>query len=598
MKLSMNCFKTLLFSAVIIFGIRPVLAIQSFRAEKPLGEIEKSMEANLTWNLQNALLLYYPENKFVVNTRVKLQKVSPKTILPELPDALLSKDLTNLPGLPYLPESLAEAKEAPQDNLRSQINKKKFEINRIRVDVLVDKSLVQKDWSFIRRFVNLTANLEPSRGDAVRIEGLDFPEKADFFPEDEEEVAATLNESLAKPEAFNEPQKSKVDWMPYVFAAGLALLLLLLFWAGQRNIAKFLKHPDEAASKAKVLSPNETITLPSRAAANGSTKNEIVQSSDALKARVIDVIVGAPNASSKVFSGWIEEQGDEGLFHTAIVLSVASRSLTNLMEPHFGQQLTIDIHQRITLLTPEEVEQNSVRLLTQFDGEANKLILKDKYDSEVDALEFLNHMTDEQLQHLIKPLKTGVMAIVLAQLKTNRTAKLISKLDSDERKIVLSAMGNIDKIPADVYKHIANQLAVRANDLQQMRYVRANGTDALVKVLDYMDEDEQNETIQYIQTKDVFLARKVNKQFMTFGQLINQSSDKMREVALEIDRDTLAKSLITLDDNVVEGIITSLPEKLGELVRASLEVNINIPESEVADARRAMMRKLRLKRIS
>lgn len=595
----MNCFKALLFSAVIIFGFKPVFAIQSFRAEKPLGEIEKSMEDNLTWNLQNALLLYYPENKFVVNTRVKLQKVSPKTILPELPDALLSKDLTNLPGLPYLPESFGEPREAPQDNLRSQIDKKRFEVQRIRVDILVDRSLGQKDWSFIRRFVNLTANLEPSRGDAVRIEGLDFPEKADFFPPEEETVATpALTEPSSTTEPFNEPQKSEIDWLPYFFAAGLAILLLLLFWAGQRNIAKYLRPSEQAASKTKVLSSSEAITLPSRAAVNDSSKNEIVQSSEALKARVIDVIVGAPNASSKVFSNWIEEQGDEGLFHTAIVLSVVSRSLTNLMEPHFGQQLTIDIHQRITLLTPDEVEQNSVRLLTQFDGEANKLILKDKYDSEVDAMEFLNHMTDNQLQHLIKPLKTGVMAIVLAQLKTNRTAKLISKLDSDERKIVLAAMGNIDKIPADVYQHIANQLAVRANDLQQMRYVRANGTDALVKVLDYMDEDEQNETIEYIQTKDAYLARKVNKQFMTFGQLINQSSDKMREVALEIDRETLAKSLVTLDDTVVEGIINSLPEKLGELVRASLEVNINIPESEVADARRAMMRKLRQKRMS
>ncbi len=591
-------FKALLISAIILFDLRPVLTAQTFRTEKPLGEIEKSMEANLTWNLQNALLLYYPENKFVVNTRVKLQKVSPKTILPNLPDALLSKDLTNLPGLPYLPESFSEPKEMVQDNLRNQINKNRFEVERIRVDVLVDRSLGQKDWSFIRRFVNLTANLEPSRGDAVRIEGLDFPEKADFFPEDEEEIAATLNEPLAKPAAFNEPQKSEINWLPYIFAAGLAVLLLLLFWAGQRNIAKYLRQPDEATSKAKALSSKEAITLPSRVATNGSSKKEIVQSSETLKIHVMDLIVGAPNASAKVFGCWIEEQGDEGLFHTAIVLSTVSRSLTNLMEPLFGQQLTNDIHQRITLLQPNEVEENSVRLLTQFDGEVRKLILKDKYDSEVDALEFLNHMTDEQLQHLIKPLKTGVMAIVLAQLKTNRTAKLISKLDSDERKIVLAAMGNIDKIPADVYQHVANQLAVRANDLQQMRYVRANGTDALVKVLDYMDEDEQNETIEYIQTKDVFLARKVNKQFMTFGQLINQSSDKMREVALEIDRETLAKSLVTLDDTVVENIVNSLPEKLGELVRASLEVNINIPESEVADARRAMMRKLRVKRIS
>ena len=65
---------------------------------------------------------------------------------------------------------------------------------------------------------------------------------------------------------------------------------------------------------------------------------------------------------------------------------------------------------------------------------------------------------------------------------------------------------------------------------------------------------------------------------------------------MEVDRETLAKSLLTVDEQTVEKILQSLPEKLGELVRASLESNSGISEDEVSEARRSLMRTLRGKK--
>ncbi|MFQ5823743.1 MAG: FliG C-terminal domain-containing protein [bacterium] len=555
------------------------------------------MEANLTWNLQNALLIYYPETKFVIKAYVELKKIEPKRVLPKLPDALLSKSLTSLPGLPYVPENLDEKKKVNKDasNLRSYIQNNSYDIRRIWVNVLVDRSLTESDWSFIRRFVSLIANLEPKRGDQVRIEGLDFPEKSDFFAVNKEsQEKPTADKTLPVKSAIKE---SSFDWQPYIFAAGLAVFLLIIFLLGIRTIINHLKQANSNIVTAQPVLPKHE---------SETTKNydlDITKEDDTavlmrLKTSTIEAIVGTPAAAAKVFHQWIDRNGESGINDVAIVLTVVSKSLIDLLATYLDAETAGNIQQKMEVLQDTDLKENSARLLKQFDEDIRRLVLEAGKDGdEDDALAFLHQMSDDQLQHLLKPLKVGVMAIVLAQLRPNRAAKLLSKMDTKEKKAVLASMGNIERIPSDVYQHIARQLSARASELEKMRYVRANGVDALVKVLDYLDEETQDETLSYLQTQDVNLAQKVSKRFVTFNQLFEMSNEKIRELALEVDREVLAKSLVSVSDEEVEKIIQALPDKLGELVRASLETHSKLSEDEISHARRALIRSLRTKQL-
>ena len=177
--------KTKIFSTLIFIFTASIIFAQGETGERALAIIESSMEANLTWNLQNSLLLYYPETKFVVKANVELQQVKLKHELPKLPDVLLSKELKNLPGLPYIPENLddGQAAEANTTNLRDEVQTNRYDVRRIRLNGLVDRSLSENDMSFIRRYVTLIADLNPKRGDRVRIEAFTFPLAKEFKPE-------------------------------------------------------------------------------------------------------------------------------------------------------------------------------------------------------------------------------------------------------------------------------------------------------------------------------------------------------------------------------------------------------------------------------
>ena len=70
----MNKTKTLSTLLIFIFTTSIIFA-QGELGERALTDIESSMEANLTWNLQNALLLYY-------NQRIRAAGQMPSVIEP------------------------------------------------------------------------------------------------------------------------------------------------------------------------------------------------------------------------------------------------------------------------------------------------------------------------------------------------------------------------------------------------------------------------------------------------------------------------------------------------------------------------------------
>lgn len=581
--------KTALRLFPMLFLPASVAVSQEEMIETSLQEIESSMEANLTWNLQNALLLYYPETKFVVKANVELQKLVPRHKLPKLPDALLSKELKNLPGLPVMPENLADP-PVPDDrnsNLRNEIERNRYQVRRIRLNVLVDKSLSESDIRFVRRYVTLVANLNPKRGDAVRIEAYAFPVKADF-----EEKQQPASDGVTPPE----PQKAppSFDWRPYAFAAGLGVLLILVFLLGMRSLSRTLKENQKPAAEAAVMTARSQAIAADPQGEKPAQTNEIA----ALKSSLIDTIVGIPAASAKVFHRWVDNKDEDGVKDVAIVLASVSKPLVALVAPYMGQEMSEKVQHEIDMLADVEIAERAPGLLKQFDEDFRSLALETSKDAaENDELAFLQKMTDDQIQHLIKPLKVGVKAIVLVHVRANRAAKVMSKIAPETRKAVLAAMGNIERIPADVYQHISRQLAARAGELKKMRYVRANGLDSLVKVMEYLDDEAQEEAINYIQTQDVDLAKKVSEKFMTFNQLVAMPDDKFKDLVVDMDREALAKSLVSIEDETVERIINSLPDKLGELVRASLDANLDISEQEITEARRTLMRSVRGKHV-
>lgn len=558
-----------------------------------IEELEQSMEANLTWNLENALLLYYPENKFVVKANVELVPVKVPRELPKLPEALLNREVSHLPGLPFLPGANETQPSDAETNssLAREVEKQRLALKRAWVNVLLDENFTDSDVRFIRRLVALTADLDPRRGDQVKVERMPFP-----LREIPVEEPARAEAPPAQPESLPPTdQKSTPSWLPWAALAGVILLFLLLFvW----SIRKIVRALSDGLQPLQHLQTQRGESQPASA-----DKTELVRRIEEekqaehlqkLKSEIIDAVVGTPVMAAKLLQTWIQHHGERGYEDAALLILATSRSLIDLLAPYLGPETAGHIQLKMDQISREQIDTHQEAVLERFERELRQYALRvQAKQEEEDALAFLYKMSDDQLLHLIKPLKKGIKAIVLAQLRPEKAAKILRTFDPETRRAVLAAMGNIQNIPADVYQHIARQLAGRAQELERMRFVKADGVEALVEVLDQLDEQTQIDTLQHLQTQDVELAKRVRSRFLTFDDLLEMPEDQLRDLAVQVDRELLAKSLTTVDEAAAEKIIQALPDQLAEMVRASLETLHDVPEAEVVQARKELLRTAR-----
>ncbi|MCA9731502.1 hypothetical protein KC799_05205 [candidate division KSB1 bacterium] len=581
-----------LFFAWLLAGINS--AAQAPATENTISTIEQTMEANLSWNLETALLTYFPETKFVVKANVLLEQAPQIKALPPLPDVLLKKEVTALPGLPFIPGQ-GNAKSEQNGKFRTVAENSGVKVKRLDVNVLVDNSFTEGDWAFIRRLVALTADMDPRRGDRVSVEAFDFPVKSEFM----NRLSRSTNPDSSKkvtfsPTLFPDEQKAGgMDWRPFIFAAVIAgVFLIILFW-GMNSILKKLGHEQPGP---------ETLPAPipkSKPLEKPTTEDAVLEAFNELKSSVVDTIIGSPKAAAKVLKQWVQTDEKNGPRDTAILFSATSKNLNQFLAEELGPQISADVQMYIEELPQDEISTKAPPIVKRFDENLRDTVLSAiRNEEKTDALAFLHQLTDDQLQHLIKPLKDGVRAIVLAQLPAERAFTLIKSLDPRKQPAALAAMGNVEKVPSDVYQHIAKQLLIRAREIEKMRFVRADGIDALVNILDHMDDLEQEQMLEYIETQDLNLAQRIKSKYMTFSQLMDLPAEKVRELALTVDRDLLARSLIHVDEMTVNRIISSLPEKLAEMVQASLEASNDVPDDEITLARRQLMRSVRKSDVS
>ncbi|KAA3612654.1 MAG: hypothetical protein DWQ05_18565 [Calditrichaeota bacterium] len=583
-----------LFFTGMVWGLACVgSSAQIPASEKTLEGIEKTMEANLSWNLETALLTYFPETKFVVKANVQLEKVRKRKPLPPLPDVLLKKEVMSLPGLPFIPGQ-GNDNEQENDQFREVAENSGMQVKRLNVNVLVDKSFTEGDWAFIRRLVSLSADMDPKRGDRVSVEAFDFPVKANYF----NRLGTKSLRDSSKQEAFTQSlfpdeQLAGMDWRPFIFAAVIAgIFLIILFW-GMNSILKKL-----SPERPKVM-PEPTPSSEQKPQDKETEASSDEAAFRTLKSSVVDAIIGTPRAAAQVIKTWVKTDERNGPRDAAILFRATSKHLNGFLAEHLGAKISADVQQHVEEVPEDEVVTAGPELIKRFDENLrNTAISAIRNEEEIDALAFLHQLSDDQLLHLIKPLKDGVRAIVLAQLQPERAYKLIKSLEPRKQPAALAAMGNVEKVPADVYQHIARQLLVRAKDVESMRFVRSDGIDALVNILDFMDDFDQEQILEYIETQDLNLSQRIKAKYMTFSQLVELPAEKVRELAFTVDRDLLAKSLIHVDDSTVNRIIEALPDKLAEMVQASLEASNDVTDEEVTLARRQLMRTVRQSAIS
>jgi flagellar motor switch protein FliG len=189
--------------------------------------------------------------------------------------------------------------------------------------------------------------------------------------------------------------------------------------------------------------------------------------------------------------------------------------------------------------------------------------------------------------HILRDESLGIVGLVLAQLPGEMAGGILQKTDPDNRAKLLIGMGNIDHIPLNVYKEIADRLSLKALEVGNMRYVAADGVDSILELIDNLPLNLQFQYIHSISEMDLGLGEKLRNRYVTLPELVGLPDKFLANVIQGLDQETLILALLHVDEAIRSKVISLLPERMQMMVSGGLEgVREKTPkDSEVAQRR-------------
>ncbi|MDB5047470.1 MAG: FliG-like protein [Fibrobacteres bacterium] len=549
------------------------------------------------------LARYYEESTYLVKAKVEMEPPPEMELGGDDPAAVSGEMPQQLPGLPFLPETVQPSAPVPSadDAARNPGG-----IQAVTLDILVDTGYSQKDVEFIRNLLTMATRLDEPRGDRVSVHEGVFPRDNRSLTNYRKPVdpppmpaaqAPAKNDTASKKEdardkAAANPFGNYTDHLPSLIPLVIiCLLILACVWMVSRAIMGSSRgERNDKYPPAPVPAPEPPRESAARKADAGKGQPSEL---GAFRPFLLNCFVGSPKHCGQIIKSWIQRDPDKGMRDSAAMIASLDARLMGVIAPELGR----DIAQKLEMHMNAGETPTSEDMLTvykefkrEYQNLANGHMDEDQYK---DMFGFLLQMNEQQIMHILRDESLGIVGLVLAQLPGEVAGGILQKTDPDNRAKLLIAMGNIDHIPVTVYKEIADRLSLKALDVGNMRYVAADGVDSILELIDSLPLNMQFQYIHSISEMDLGLGEKLRNRYVTLPEVVGLPDKFLGTVLQGLDQETLILALLHVEAPIRAKVLSLLPERMQMMVSGGMEGSKDATPKESEAAQRRLLHRIR-----
>ncbi len=180
------------------------------------------------------------------------------------------------------------------------------------------------------------------------------------------------------------------------------------------------------------------------------------------------------------------------------------------------------------------------------------------------------------------------IALILAQLPSERGASVIAHLPDDIRAEVMLRVANLETVASDVIHELEDELATMFAR-QQGHPTPLGGTDVAAKLLNGVPKADGQTILDRMDSRDPEIAADIRKQMLTFNDL--ESIDKRGFQALlrEIPTEDLVIALKTASDDMREKVFSNVSSRAADQIREESELLPPMRLSEIEQVQRQIV---------
>ena len=212
---------------------------------------------------------------------------------------------------------------------------------------------------------------------------------------------------------------------------------------------------------------------------------------------------------------------------------------------------------------------------------------------QVRPFDFVRKADPSQILNFIQGEHPQTIALILAYLKPQQAASIVSALPQDKQADVARRIAVMDRTSPDIIKEIERVLERKLSSMVTQDYTMAGGLTAIVDILNSVDRGTEKYIMESLEVQDTDLAEQIRKRMFIFDDIITLDSRSIQRVIREVENGDWALALKSATEEVQKAIFTNMSKRLAEMIKEDMDYMGPVRLRDVEEAQQKIVNVIR-----
>jgi len=285
--------------------------------------------------------------------------------------------------------------------------------------------------------------------------------------------------------------------------------------------------------------------------------------------------------------------------------ATATEVLKNLPDDDLIEQITLDIAS-LTKIPPDIIDEvleefhslfqasnflnrggldYAKKLLADTFGDQRAGLLFEKLaTNKTNPFQFFNDADPTQLATSFQNENPQLIALILAYLKPEKAALVLSCLPDHLQSLVALKIAEMDRTNPEILGEVEKIIEGKFSSVVSQDFSKAGGIEALADILNRADRSSERKIMEIIEVQDLDMAEKIRELMFVFEDIIKLDDKSVQRVLREIETKDLALALKGSNEEVKDKIFKNMSERASGMLKDDMEYMGPVRSKEVQES--------------
>jgi len=225
------------------------------------------------------------------------------------------------------------------------------------------------------------------------------------------------------------------------------------------------------------------------------------------------------------------------------------------------------------------------KLLADTFGDQKAGLLFEKLSvNNTNPFQFFNEADPIQLATSFQNENPQLIALILAYLKPDKAALVLSNLPDHLQAIVAIKIAEMDRTNPEILGEVEKIIEGKFSAVVSQDFSKAGGVEALADILNRADRSAERKIMEILEVQDLEMAERIRELMFVFEDIIKLDDRAVQRVLREVETKDLALALKGSNEDVKEKIFKNMSERASGMLKDDMEYMGPVRAKEVQES--------------